>query len=90
MNKTELIEAIAKSTKLSKADVTRVIDALFETFSKTLKKGAKISLVGYLTLEKVKRKATTGRNPRTGAAIKIPAKNVVKVKAGSKLQEAVS
>lgn len=89
MNKSELIEAIAKSTKLTKADVTRVIDAFAEVSKKTLKKGDEVSLVGFLSLKKVKRSARTGRNPRTGKEIKIAAKNVVKAKVGKALQDAV-
>ena len=89
MNKSELVEALAKSTKLTKVDVTSVIDALVETSKKELKKGGEINLVGFLSLKKVKRAARTGRNPRTGKELKIAAKNVVKVKVGKTLQDAV-
>ncbi len=89
MNKAELVEALAKVTKLSKVDVTKVIDAFAETSKKELKKGGEVSLTGFLTLKKVKRAARNGRNPRTGKALKIAAKNVVKAKAGKALQDAV-
>lgn len=89
MNKAELVEALAKSTKLTKVDVTKVIDALVETSKKELKKGGEINLVGFLSLKKIKRAARTGRNPRTGKELKIAAKNVVKAKIGKALQDAV-
>lgn len=89
MNKSELVEAIAKSTKLTKVDVTNVLDAFIATSKKELKKGGEINLVGFLSLKKVKRAARNGRNPSTGKAIKIAAKNVVKAKIGKTLQDAV-
>ena len=89
MNKSELIDALAKSTKLTKADVTKVLDALVETSKKELKKGGEINLVGFLSLKTAKRAARTGRNPRTGKELKIPAKKVVKAKVGKTLQDAV-
>lgn len=89
MNKSELIEALAKSTKLTKVDVTKVIDAFVEISKKELKKGGEVNLVGFLSLKKVKRSARTGRNPRTGKELKIPAKNIVKAKVGKTLQDAV-
>lgn len=89
MNKSELIEAIAKSTKLTKVDVAKVVDAFVEVSKKELKKGGEINLVGFLSLKKVKRSARIGRNPRTGKELKIAAKNVVKAKVGKTLQDAV-
>lgn len=89
MNKSELVEALAKATKLTKVDVTAVLDAFVETSKKELKKGGEINLVGFLSLKKVKRSARTGRNPRTGKELKIAAKNVVKAKIGKTLQDAV-
>lgn len=89
MNKSELVEALAKSTKLSKVDVTKVLDAFVESCKKELKKGGEVNLVGFLSLKKVKRSARTGRNPRTGKELKIPAKNIVKAKVGKALQDAV-
>lgn len=89
MNKSELIEAIAKSTKLTKVDVAKVVDAFAEVSKKELKKGGEVNLVGFLSLKKVKRSARIGRNPRTGKELKIAAKNVVKAKVGKALQDAV-
>lgn len=89
MNKSELIEAIAKVTKLTKVDVSKVVDAFVEVSKKELKKGGEINLVGFLSLKKVKRSARIGRNPRTGKELKIAAKNVVKAKVGKTLQDAV-
>ena len=89
MNKSELVEAIAKATKLTKVDVAKVVDAFAEISKKELKKGGEINLVGFLSLKKVKRSARTGRNPRTGKELKIAAKNVVKAKVGKTLNDAV-
>ncbi len=90
MNKTELIEAIAKSTKLTKVDVAAVINAFAAQVSKSVKKGDKVTLPGFITFEKVKRDARTGRNPRTGENLKIAAKNIVKAKVGKTLQDSVN
>ncbi len=90
MNKTELIEALAKKTGSSKADAGRFLDAFTETVTASLKKGDKIQLVGWGTFETTKRAARTGKNPQTGEKIKIPATVVPKFKAGAKLKEAVS
>ena len=89
MNKAELIEAIANSTKSTKADAGRALDATIEAVGKALKKGDKVTLVGFGTYSVSKRAARTGRNPQTGKAIKIAAKNVVRFKAGKELSEAV-
>lgn len=85
MNKSQLVASIANSTKLTKVDVTKVIDAFADTCKKELKKGEEISLIGFLSLKKIKRPARTGRNTRTGKELKIAAKNVVKAKAGKDL-----
>lgn len=93
MNKTELIEAIAKDTKLTKADIAKVLNSFSDNITKSLKKGKignKVTLPGFLTFEKAKRNARTGRNPQTGKEIKIAAKTIVKVKAGKTIQDAVS
>ena len=89
MNKSELIEAIASGAKISKADAGRALDATISAISKTLKKGDKITLVGFGTFSTSKRAARTGRNPRTGKAIKIAAKKVARFKAGAALAKAV-
>jgi DNA-binding protein HU-beta len=89
MNKQELIDAIAKESKLTKVDAKKALDAMTKSVTKSLKKGEKVILVGYGTFSVVKRAARMGKNPRTGQAIKIPAKKAVKFKAGSELAKAV-
>ena len=89
MNKAELIEAIANGAKLTKADAGRALDATIEAVSKGLKKGDRISLVGFGSFSVAKRAARLGRNPQTGKEIKIAAKKVVKFKAGSELAKKV-
>ena len=86
MNKAELIEAIANGAKLTKADAGRALDATIEAVSKGLKKGDRISLVGFGSFSVAKRAARLGRNPQTGKEIKIAAKKVVKFKAGAELE----
>ena len=90
MNKTELVDAIAKETGLSKKDSEKAVKAFTETVSKELKKKGKVQLVGFRTFETAKRAARTGKNPQTGAAIKIPAATVPKFKAGKALKDAVN
>jgi DNA-binding protein HU-beta len=90
MNKAELIDAIASGAKITKADAAKALDATIDAISKALKKGDRISLVGFGSFSVVKRNARTGRNPQNGKEIKIPAKKVVKFKAGSELAGAVN
>jgi DNA-binding protein HU-beta len=90
MNKTELIDAIAKEAGLSKKDAGKALDALTDTITKTLKKKDKVALVGFGTFQTSKRAARTGRNPQTGAEIKIPAATVPKFTAGKGLKDAVN
>ncbi len=90
MNKTELIDAIAKETGLSKKDASKALDALTGAVTKALKKKDKVQLVGFGTFEVAKRVARTGHNPQTGAAIKIPACASPKFKAGKALKDAVN
>ncbi|HTF05998.1 MAG TPA: HU family DNA-binding protein [Bacteroidia bacterium] len=90
MNKAELVDAIATSAKITKADAQRALDATIENVTKTLKKGDKVSLVGFGTFSVAKRAARTGRNPQTGKAIKIAAKKVAKFKAGIDLAKTVN
>jgi DNA-binding protein HU-beta len=85
MNKAELIDAIAASSKLTKADSKRALDAFIEVTTKALKKGDRIGLVGFGSFSVTKRAARLGRKPQTGKEIKIKAKNVVRFKAGSEL-----
>ncbi len=89
MNKGELIDAMAADTGLTKTQSTACLDSMMTAIRKALKKGDKVTLVGFGTYSVSKRAARTGRNPQTGKAIKIAAKNVVKFKAGKELSEAV-
>lgn len=90
MNKTELIDHIAESADLSKAAATRAIDAMIGAITTTLKKNGTVTLVGFGTFSVGKRAARTGRNPRTGDAIKIKAAKVPKFKPGKALKDAVN
>jgi len=90
MNKTELIEHIAKSADISKAAATRSLDATIAAVKVTLKKNGSVTLVGFGTFSVGKRAARVGRNPRTGEAIKIKAAKVPKFKPGKGLKDAVN
>lgn len=90
MNKNELIEQIAKSADISKAKAGETLDAFIETVTKSLKKKNEIRLIGFGTFSVSRRKATEGRNPRTGEKIKIAATNVPKFKPGKALKSAVN
>ncbi|MEZ5546246.1 MAG: HU family DNA-binding protein [Pseudomonadales bacterium] len=90
VNKSELIDAIASSADLSKASAGRALDAVVGAITKELKKGGQVSLVGFGTYSVKKRAARTGRNPQTGAAIKIKAAKVPSFKAGKALKDAVN
>jgi DNA-binding protein HU-beta len=90
VNKSELIDAIADSADLSKAAAGRALDAAVETVKKALKKGDMVTLVGFGSFYIGKRAARTGRNPRTGATIKIKAAKVPKFRAGKALKDAVN
>jgi len=85
MNKAELIDAIAKKAGLTKADAKKALDAFIQATTASLKKGGRVASVGFGSFSVSARKARTGRNPQTGKEIKIPAKKVVKFKAGSDL-----
>jgi DNA-binding protein HU-beta len=89
MNKSELIEHIAKQADLSKAAATRALDAVVGGVRTTLKKGGTVTIVGFGTFAVGKRAARTGRNPRTGTAIKIKAAKVPKFKPGKGLKDAI-
>ncbi|MBI3221840.1 MAG: HU family DNA-binding protein [Nitrosomonadales bacterium] len=90
MNRKELIEALAEKTGSTKADADRNIAALIEIVTGTLKKGDNVALVGFGTFEVRKRAARTGRNPATGAELKIKASKVPAFKAGANLKAAVN
>ncbi|MBR1385676.1 MAG: HU family DNA-binding protein [Bacilli bacterium] len=90
MKKAELVEAIATKTGLTKADANRALDATFEVITKALKKGERVPVAGFGTFNVSKRKAREGRNPQTGATVKIPARKAVTFKAGTALKDAVN
>jgi len=90
MNKADLIEAVAKRTELSKADAGRAVDGVIDSITATLKKGDKVSLVGFGTFVVRKRSARKGRNPKTGAVIQIKAGKSPGFKAGKALKDAVN
>ena len=90
MNKNDLVAAVSVSADLSKADAAKAVDSVFDSISGTLGKGGEVRLVGFGTFSVSQRAATTGRNPRTGEAIKIPASKQPKFKAGKALKEAVN
>ena len=90
MTKAELVEKMANDAGISKVAAATALDSFMEGVTKALKKkDGKVTLVGFGTFQKVRRKARKGRNPQTGEAIKIKAANVVKFKAGKKLKDAV-
>jgi len=90
MNKTELIEALAAKCDLSKAAAGRAVDGLTEIIAETLGKGDTVSLIGFGTFAVGNRAARTGRNPKTGAELKIAASKTPKFSAGAKLKSAVN
>jgi DNA-binding protein HU-beta len=90
MNKSELIEAIAKSADLSKASAARALEGALSAVKSSLKKSGKVTLVGFGTFSVSKRAARSGRNPQTGATIKIKASKNPAFKAGKALKDAVN
>jgi len=90
VNKTELVEHIATKSDISKAAATRALASIIEAVKKTLKKGDSVTLVGFGTFSVSKRAARTGRNPRTGAALKIKAAKVPRFKPGKGLKDALN
>ena len=89
MNKMELISAIAEKSKCTKVQAKTVLEAFMDVTTGALKSGDKVALVGFGTFSVVKRAPRTGRNPQTKKEIQIPARNVVKFKAGSELNSGV-
>jgi DNA-binding protein HU-beta len=89
MNKAELIDAMASTTKASKAQCESILDSALDTIKKHVKKGDDVKLVGFGTFTKAKRKARVGRNPQTGKAIKIPASNYPKFRPGAEFKHIV-
>ncbi len=89
MNKMELIDAVAKGAGISKVEASKAVDTFTSAIQKSLKKGDKVTLVGFGTFGVVKKAARMGRNPKTGKPIKIAAKRVAKFKAGKQLADSV-
>ena len=90
MNKNDLISAVAESSGLTKSDALKSVEAVFEAISGALKSGDEVRLVGFGTFSVAKRKASTGRNPRTGEPMTIKASTQPKFKAGKGLKDAVN
>ena len=90
MNKNDLVNQVSDNTGLSKSDSAKAVDSVLDTITDTLKSGGDVRLVGFGTFLVSKRKATTGRNPQTGAAINIPAANVPKFRPGKSLKESLN
>jgi len=89
MTKADLVEKMAKDADISKAAAGKALDSLIDAIVKTVKKGNKVALVGFGTFSVSKRKARTGRNPQTGATIKIAARKVPRFAAGKAFKDAV-
>ena len=90
MNKQELIDAVAAEAKITKAEAGKAINALTDSVTKALKKGDSVTLIGFGTFKVSKRAARTGRNPRTGAELKIAARKAPGFSAGKALKDAVN
>ena len=90
MSKQQLVEMMASKAGLTKSDAARALDAFMESVTETLKKGDKVSLVGFGTFATSKREARTGRNPRTGETVNIAARTAATFKAGAKLKDALN
>jgi DNA-binding protein HU-beta len=90
LNKNDLVAAVASRTGLSKTDAAKAVDGFIDSVTAALKKGAEVRLVGFGTFSVSRRAATTGRNPRTGERIQIPASNQPKFKAGKALKASVN
>ncbi|MDF2441883.1 MULTISPECIES: HU family DNA-binding protein [Subtercola] len=89
LNKTELVAAVAASSGQTQTAVNEVLDSLFATLADSVSNGVKVTIPGWIAVERTSRAARTGRNPQTGEAIQIAAGNSVKISAGSKLKAAV-
>lgn len=89
MTKEQMIERMASEAGITKAQATRAMKSMITNITKSLKKGNKVTFVGFGSFDVSKRKARTGRNPQTGAEIRIPAAKVPKFKAGKALKDAV-
>lgn len=90
MNKNDLVAAVSGGAGLSKADAARAVECVFDSITDSLRNGDEVRLVGFGTFSVANRKASEGRNPRTGEKIQIPASRQPKFKAGKALKDAVS
>lgn len=90
MNKNDLIGSVAETSGLSKSQAASAVEGVFDSISAALKKGDEVRLVGFGTFSVAKRKASTGRNPRTGEPMSIKASNQPKFKAGKGLKDSVN
>ncbi len=90
MNKNDLVGVVAEKANVTKAQATDAVDAVFDAITDTLKKGDDVRLVGFGTFSVSRRKASTGRNPATGAPIKIAASNQAKFKPGKGLKDSIN
>lgn len=90
MNKTEMVDAIADAADITKAQAAKALNAFIDGVTDTLKKGDKVTLIGFGTFEARERSARTGRNPQTGKTINIPASTTPAFKAGKKLKDALN
>lgn len=90
MNKNDLVAAVSGAAGLSKADAARAVECVFDSITDSLRSGNEVRLVGFGTFSVANRKASEGRNPRTGEKIQIPASRQPKFKAGKALKDAVS
>ncbi len=90
MNKNDLVVAVASDSGLTKADASRAVDSVFDSITSSLRRNSEVRLVGFGTFSVARRKASQGRNPRTGEPIQIPASKQAKFKAGKALKEAIN
>ena len=90
MNKNDLVSAVADNAGMTKADAAKAVEGVFNAISGALSSGGEVRIVGFGTFSVANRKATTGRNPRTGEAIQIPASKQPRFKAGKGLKDAVN
>ena len=90
MNKQDLVNQVADTSGLTKSDASKAVESVFDTITSTLKSGGDVRLVGFGTFSVSQRKASTGRNPRTGEPMTIPASTQPKFKAGKALKDAVN
>jgi len=90
MKKSDLIKIVSKDTKISKKNATKAVNSVFISITRSLKKGEKVTLIGFGTFDVAKKKGRTGRNPSTGEKIKVKACNVPRFRAGKSLKSAAN